>query len=139
MKPKEPGSEIRGKGFYQYTLPGGWTVVAGRTDRDNEELSLCLARPNDYWFHIRSLPGSHVVLSAREGEEPDKATLKAAAAVAAFHSKAKNAGLVPVSMTRAKNVSKPRGAPAGTVSISKETVIKVRPALPETRQEEEDR
>jgi predicted ribosome quality control (RQC) complex YloA/Tae2 family protein len=56
--------------------------------------------------------------------------LKAAAAIAAYHSKARNAGVVPVSCTRAQNVSKPRGAKPGTVQIRKETTIKVRPGLP---------
>src|SRR5687767_11248107 len=45
-----------------YTLPGGWQVLAGRTDADNDRLSLSIAGPNDWWFHIRGLPGSHVLL-----------------------------------------------------------------------------
>jgi predicted ribosome quality control (RQC) complex YloA/Tae2 family protein len=56
--------------------------------------------------------------------------LKAAAAVAAYHSKARNAGVVPVSCARAQDVSKPRGAKVGTVQIRKETTLKVRPGLP---------
>jgi predicted ribosome quality control (RQC) complex YloA/Tae2 family protein len=93
-------------------------------------LSLRVAGPDDYWFHVHGLPGSHVVLEAREGETPDRATLKQAAAIAAYHSKARNAGVVPVSCTRARNVSKPRGAPLGTVQIRGETTLKVRPGLP---------
>lgn len=113
--------------LHRYLLPGGWLVLAGRTDADNERLSLKIARPDDWWFHVRGMPGSHVVLRAREGEEPDRATLKRAAAIAAFHSKAREGGLVAVSGTRARFVSKPRGAPQGTVSIRKETVFQVRP------------
>jgi len=116
---------------WEYVLPGGWKVLAGKTEDDNEALSLRVARPNDYWFHVHGVPGSHIILQGPEDEEPDKALLKVAAAVAAFHSKARNAGVVPVSCTRAQNVSKPRGAKPGTVHIRKETTIKVRPALPE--------
>ena len=114
--------------LYEYTLPGDWEVLAGKTDRDNDLLSLKLARANDYWFHVRGMSGSHVVLRAKEKEEPDKDTLEQAAAIAAFHSKARTGGVVAVSCTRAKYVTKPRGAKPGKVRIRKEKVLKVRPA-----------
>ena len=124
---------------WKYTLPGGWEVLAGKTDADNDRLSLKIAGPNDLWFHVHGLPGSHVILQGPEGERADSATIKAAAAIAAWHSKARNAGTVPVSCTEAKNVSKPfmvnrhgepRKAKPGTVHIKREKTIKVRPALP---------
>ena len=113
-----------------FTLPGGWTVMAGKTDTANDRLSLKLAGPNDWWFHVRGMPGSHVVLQVTPGREPDRSVLKQAAAIAAYHSKAREGGVVAVSGTRARYVTKPRGAKAGTVAIRKETVFKVRPALP---------
>lgn len=106
-------------------------MLAGRTDADNDYLSLKLAGPNDYWFHIRGMPGSHVILRAKDGEDPDRKTLKAAASIAAYYSKARNGGVVPVSCTRARHVTKAKGAKPGTVYIKKETVLKVRPELPE--------
>ena len=115
---------------WEYTLPGGWTVLAGRTDADNDRLSLKVARPNDWWFHVRGMPGSHVILQVAGGE-PDKDALEAAAAIAAYHSKARNGGIVAVSATQARHVTKPRGAKPGTVTIRKETVLKVRPGLPD--------
>jgi predicted ribosome quality control (RQC) complex YloA/Tae2 family protein len=115
---------------FEYALPGGWKVLAGRTDADNECLSLQVARPDDYWFHAHGLPGSHVVLQGPEGERPDRETLKRAAAVAAYHSKARAGGVVPVTCTQARHVSKPRGAPVGTVQVRKEETLKVRPGLP---------
>jgi predicted ribosome quality control (RQC) complex YloA/Tae2 family protein len=115
----------------EYALPGGWTVLAGKTEADNDELSLRVAGPNDWWFHVRGMPGSHVVLRAQENTEPDRATLERAAAIAAYHSKARSGGIVPVSCTRARYVSKPRGAKPGTVTITKERILKVRPGLPE--------
>ena len=114
---------------WRYELDGGWEVLAGKTNYDNERLSLRVAAPNDYWFHVRSLPGSHVVLLVGD-REPERDVLKRTAAIAAYHSKAREAGVVPVSCTRAKDVTKPRGAKTGTVQIRRETVIKVRPALP---------
>ena len=115
---------------YQYELSEGWIVQAGRTDADNDRLSLALASPDDWWFHAHGLPGSHVLLRARPGEEPSRTILKEAAAIAAFHSKAKAAGIVPVVATQARYVSKPPGAKPGTVTIRKEIILKVRPAIP---------
>ena len=114
-----------------YELSGGWQVVAGRTDSDNEYVSLKAARPRDWWFHVRGMPGSHVILLVAAGEEPGSSVLKQAAAVAAFHSKARSGGVVAVSGTRAQFVSKPKGAKTGTVQIRREKVFKVRPLTAE--------
>jgi predicted ribosome quality control (RQC) complex YloA/Tae2 family protein len=116
----------------EHELPGGWKVLAGKTDADNDYLSLKLAKPNDYWFHVRGMPGSHVVLRTGSEGEPDRATLKEAAAVAAWYSKARQGGVVPVSCTQARYVTKPRGAKPGLVHIRKEITLKVRPALPDS-------
>ncbi len=117
--------------LYEYELPGGWTVLAGHGAQDNDVLSIKLAKPTDWWFHVRGMPGSHVILRVPQGQEPDNATVKAAAAIAAFHSKKREAKQVGVSATRARYVTKPRGAKPGTVEIRKEKVLKVRPAIPE--------
>jgi predicted ribosome quality control (RQC) complex YloA/Tae2 family protein len=116
---------------YEYELPGGWKVLAGKTDEDNDLLSIRLAHPEDWWFHVRGMPGSHVLLRHRPDEEPDRETLKGAAAIAAYHSKAREGGMVSVSCTRAKYVTKPRGAKPGTVTIRRESLLKVRPWIPE--------
>ncbi len=112
----------------EYPLPGDWKALVGRTGADNDYLSLKVARPDDWWFHVRGVPGGHVILQGPPGEEPDRETLKRAAAIAAYHSKARKSGLVAVSCTRARYVTKPRGAKAGTVQIRKEVLLKVRPA-----------
>jgi predicted ribosome quality control (RQC) complex YloA/Tae2 family protein len=117
--------------LFSYELPGGWQVLAGRTDADNDQLSLKLAAPDDLWFHVRGMPGSHVILRTRPGERPDRETVRRAAAIAAYHSKARSGGSVAVSCTEARYVSKPRGAKPGTVTIRQERVIKVHPGLPE--------
>lgn len=111
-----------------YELPDGWTAYAGKTDAANEYVSLKLARQRDRWFHVRGMPGGHVVLRVPDDREPDRATLERAAALAAYHSKARGGGVTAVSTTEGRHVSKPRGAKPGTVEIRKETVLKVRPA-----------
>lgn len=115
---------------WRYELPGGWIVLAGRTDADNDRLSLKLAKPNDWWFHVKGQPGSHVVLQVPAGEEPDRETVRAAAAVAAWHCRLRESKQVAVTGTRARYVTKPRGAKPGTVQVRKEETFKVRPAVP---------
>jgi len=122
--------------IFRYRLPGDWEVLAGRTAADNDELSLKIARANDWWFHIKGMPGSHVVLRVEKGREPDRDTLERAAAVAAYHSRARSGGVTGVSGTLAQYVTKPRGAKPGTVEIRKERTFKVRPAIP-TEEEDE--
>ena len=129
--PRPPRPERVEPKLWQYELPGGWIVLAGRTDLDNDRLSIKLANANDWWFHVRGMPGSHVILRVPAGAEPDNATVRAAAAVAAWHSRKREAREVAVSATRARYVTKPRGARPGTVEIRKEKVLKVRPALPD--------
>ena len=122
------GAEAGSSGdLVEYVLPDDWQVLAGRTDAANDYLSLRLARPNDLWFHIRGMPGSHVLLRVPPGVTPPRTTLELTAAIAAFHSKARQAGTVAVSCTEARHVSKPRGAKPGTVTIRKEIILKVRP------------
>jgi predicted ribosome quality control (RQC) complex YloA/Tae2 family protein len=130
MEKKNPYADSVQPDVHEYELPGGWQVLVGKTDIDNDLLSTQVAEPDDWWFHVRALPGSHVILRAMKGCEPDKETLKKAAAIAAYHSKARNAGITPVSCTPARNVHKPRRAKPGSVQIRKEIILKVRPLLP---------
>ena len=111
----------------EYQLPGDWTLLVGGSAADNDYLSIELAQPDDWWFHVDGVPGAHVLLRARADQEPARETLEQAAAVAAYHSKARNAGTVPVHCTRARYVSKSRGASTGTVEVSRGKTLKVRP------------
>jgi predicted ribosome quality control (RQC) complex YloA/Tae2 family protein len=115
---------------HRYALAVGFEAWAGRTDQDNDLLSIKVARPDDWWFHVRGMPGSHVILRALEHGSPGRDLLKAAAAIAAWHSKARGGGTVAVAGTLARYVTKPRGAKAGTVQIRRERIFKVRPKLP---------
>lgn len=110
----------------------GWDVLIGRNNEGNDYLSLKLARPEDYWFHVHGAAGSHVVLRRGKGKnEPSKATIEEVASWAAFFSQARTAGKVPVIVTRAKYVRKPRKAPPGTVVCEREKTVMVRPKEPE--------
>jgi predicted ribosome quality control (RQC) complex YloA/Tae2 family protein len=135
MPEKQEKDRRRRPRFYEYVLPGNWVVLAGRTDADNDYLSTVAAEPRDWWFHVRGEAGSHVILRAKPDQDPDRKTLKGAAAVAAYHSKARSGGAVAVSTTRAQYVAKRPGSKPGTVHIRRESVLMVKPALPEAFRE----
>jgi predicted ribosome quality control (RQC) complex YloA/Tae2 family protein len=116
--------------FWAYELADGWQVLAGRSEADNDLLSTRLAAPEDWWFHARDLPGSHVLLRARPDLEPNRDVRKQAASIAAYHSKGRAGGMIGVSCVRGRDVKKPRGAKPGLVQIRNETVLRVRPAVP---------
>ena len=126
MDPRKPPR------LHEYELPGGWTCLVGRTSQDNDRLSLKIARAKDWWFHVRGHAGSQVVLRVGD-EEPDRSVIKQAAAIAAWHSRLREGGIVAVSYTRAQFVSKPPGAKPGTVQIRKEEVLKVHPSIEQAR------
>ena len=112
-----------------YELPGAWTLLVGASDADNDYLSIEVAQPQDWWFHADKVPGSHVILRAKLDEDPSAETLRQAAAVAGYHSKARNAGTIPIHCARARYVTKPRGVKAGTVHVKQGKVLKVRPDI----------
>jgi len=120
---------------WRFRSKEGWDVLIGRSSQANDHLTLHIARPEDYWFHAHGCPGSHVVLRRGKGaNEPSKATLLEVASWAAFHSKARTAGKVPVIYTQKKYVRKPRGAKAGTVYVEREKMLMVRPVEPPREQ-----
>lgn len=112
-----------------YELPGNWILLLGASDADNDYLSTQVAEPDDWWFHADGVPGSHVILRAKPNNEPGKETLRQAAAVAAYHSKARHAGTTSVHFTRARYVKKPRGVKTGTVQVAHGRTLRVRPDI----------
>jgi hypothetical protein len=125
------------KKFREFTLPEGYVLLVGKTAADNDELTVRVAKPHDYWFHARGVAGSHVVLrSPQKDKKPPKYIVEQAAAIAAYYSKARNASLTPVAYTQRKYVRKPKGAAVGAVLMEREDVIMVRPRLPDNTAEE---
>jgi len=119
--------------YRTYRISGGWEVLVGKTNRDNDVLTHRVARPGDLWFHAAQVAGSHVVLRIPDGDRrPDRQAILEAAAIAAFHSKAGRSSKVSVSYTEKRHVRKPRGAKAGLAVISREKSVMVRPSVPDT-------
>jgi predicted ribosome quality control (RQC) complex YloA/Tae2 family protein len=120
--------------FRVFRVAGDFVVWAGKSGENNDLLSTRYTKSKDLWFHARAVGGSHVVLKFGSGKgEISKGAIDEAAAIAAFYSKMKNSKLVPVSVCEGKYVRKPKGAPAGTVTIEREKVVFVEPRLPLVR------
>ena len=117
--------------FKHYLIEGRYNVFVGKNNTNNDLLTLKFAKQNDYWFHARSVPGSHVVLRIENAKDIiPKIILKKAASLAAFHSKAKTAGTVPVSYTLKKYVVKKKGMEPGKVALLREDTLLVKPEIP---------
>ena len=126
----KPKSESPGK-FREYIIDDHYHLFVGKDSINNDLLTLHFAKKEDLWFHARSVPGSHVVLRVNgDYKEIPKSVIKTAAAVAAWYSKAKTAGLSPVAFTQKKYVVKKKGMEPGKVMLMKEQVILVRPEIP---------
>lgn len=113
----------------RFLSPDGLTVLVGKSAADNDDLSLRLAAPHDFWLHVAGESGSHVVV-----RNPDRLaklpreTARFAASLAAAYSKARRGGRVAVHLTRAGEVRKPRGLPAGKVEIRELETVFASPA-----------
>lgn len=98
----------------RYRSDDGFTILVGRNNVQNDQLTLKEARGRDYWFHTKNIPGSHTIVVS-DGQEVPDSTLHQAAILAAVNSKAAESSQVPVDYTLIKNVKKPRGTKPGMV------------------------
>ncbi len=127
MKGYTPPRTLRTKPTEFYTS-GGYRVLVGRNNLQNDRLTFKTAEKGDLWFHVKDLPGSHVILFCG-GEEPSETDYTEAASAAAYYSKA-TGELVPVDYTRVKNVKKPVGAKPGYVTYKTNYTAFVKPIKP---------
>ena len=116
--------------FKEYTSDEGYKILVGKNNRQNDYLTTVLAAKNDLWFHVKNIPGSHVIVMCRGGEVSD-ATVMRAAALAAANSKAAGSSQVPVDYTPVKFVKKPNGAKPGMVIYTTNKTVFVTPSLPD--------
>jgi predicted ribosome quality control (RQC) complex YloA/Tae2 family protein len=137
-------SEKKGvkKEYLRYESRSGLAIYVGRNNRENDELTLRKAKADDLWLHTKDIPGSHVILvkppgTARARDEADGApagfdgnSVQEAAEIAAWYSKAKQSGSVPVDYCLVKYVKKPSGAKPGMVIFTRNRTTYVTPGLP---------
>ena len=98
----------------EFRTSGGYRVLCGKNNLQNEYITHKLASKSDYWFHVKNLPGSHTVMLCN-GEEPDAENFTEAAEIAAYFSKGADGQNVEVDYTFVRNVKKPAGSKPGFV------------------------
>lgn len=104
----------------------GTDIYVGKNNRQNDELTLRFASPNDIWMHAKNIPGSHVIVKG--ASEQDTATMTEAALLAAYYSRARGSENVAVDYTPRKYVKKPAGAKPGMVIYTTNKTAYVTPS-----------
>ncbi|MCR5601502.1 MAG: NFACT family protein [Ruminococcus sp.] len=110
----------------EYKSSDGFTILVGRNNKQNDQLSLKFAEKSDIWLHTQLITGSHVLILT-DGEMPPDKTIEEAAVIAAVNSSGRNSGLVPVDYCLAKFVKKPVGAKPGKVIFTNYKTAFVKP------------
>ncbi len=113
MKGYKPPKQLKARPM-RFTTTDGRTLLVGRNNLQNDHLTFKVASKDDLWFHVKGIPGSHVIL-VTDGEEPTDRDYTEAASIAAYYSKA-TGDLVAVDYTRVKNIKKPQGSKPGFVT-----------------------
>ena len=108
---------------HKYKAPGGEEILVGRNNRQND-LLLRQAAATDLWFHVKDIPGAHVIL---KGTQPLPEAIEAAAMLAASHSRGAHSANVPVDYTTVKNVRRIPGAGPGMVTYTNYRTLFITP------------
>lgn len=99
---------------FHYISSDGYHMYVGKNNLQNDELTFKFANGNDWWFHSKTYPGSHVIVKTNGDELPDR-TFEEAAKLAAYYSKGRDQEKVEIDYTEKKNVKKPGGSKPGFV------------------------
>ena len=114
--------------YKSYRSSGGIDILVGRGARSNDELTYQIAQPDDVWLHARDATGAHVVMRWPHEGAPPARDLEEAAALAAWHSRARGSVVVPVDWTRRRYVRRARGGPAGRALVERVKTVMARPS-----------
>lgn len=120
----------------RYTLSDGTEVYVGRNNNENDWLTMKFASKTDVWMHTKDIPGSHVLLRLEDGRTVDDLPadiIYEAAALAAYHSKAKNSAQVPVDYVPVRYIKKPNGSKPGYVIFTHNRTVYIEPKLPQDK------
>lgn len=130
IKEKTVFRKSKSKPEFKKIVYEGFTILVGKNNKQNEKL-VRISNKNDIWLHVHEMPGAHVVIKTN-GQTVPRKILEFAAAIAAYHSKARFSSKVPVDYTPIKNVHKPKGSPPGMVLYTNYETIFANPNLLKT-------
>ncbi|HCG76000.1 MULTISPECIES: Rqc2 family fibronectin-binding protein [Staphylococcus] len=117
-----------------YRSSEGDTILVGKNNKQNDYLTNKKAQKSHIWFHTKDIPGSHVVIL---NNHPSEETIKEAAMIAGYFSKAGNSGQIPVDYTEIRNVHKPSGAKPGFVTYDNQKTLYATPDYDKIQQMKE--
>lgn len=109
----------------KYQAEDGTIILVGKNNLQNEQVSFKLSRRGDLWFHVKDIPGSHVLITGNAN--PSDETITFAGELAAYFSKARYSNLVQVDVLDVKKLHKPTGTAPGFVTYDREKTIRVTP------------
>lgn len=110
----------------KYLSPDGVEIFLGKNNLQNDYLTHKFGRRNEWWFHAKDMPGSHVLVRSEE-ENLSEDTIRAAAQLASYFSKGRDSSSVPVDYTRVRNVKKVPAAHLGFVTYENQKTIYIDP------------
>ena len=99
---------------FHYRSTDGYDIYVGKNNYQNDELSFKVATGNDWWFHAKGMPGSHVIVKANNDELPDR-VFEEAGRLAGYYSKGRDNEKIEIDYLQKKNLKKPSGAAPGFV------------------------
>ena len=114
---------------FHYLSSDGFHIYVGKNNYQNEELTFKLASGNDWWFHAKGIPGSHVIVKAEGKELPDR-VFEEAGALAAYYSRGRGQDKVEIDYIQKKNLKKVPGAAPGFVVYHTNYSLVAAPEIP---------
>ena len=117
IKKRHPGGKkpkITSKPFH-YISSDGYHMYVGKNNFQNEELTFKFATGNDWWFHAKGVPGSHVIVKTEGNDDMPDATFEEAGRLAAYYSQSRENEKVEIDYIQKKHVKKPKGGKPGFV------------------------
>lgn len=119
-----------------YISSDGYDIYVGKNNYQNDELTFKVATGNDWWFHAKGIPGSHVIVKANNEELPDR-TFEEAGKLAGYYSKGKNSDKIEIDYLQKKNVKKPNGSAPGFVVYYTNFSLTINPDISDIKEADE--
>ncbi len=113
---------------YHYQTKDGYDIYVGKNNFQNDELTFKIAEGNDWWFHAKHMPGSHVIVRTKTGDIPDH-VFDNAAALAAYYSKGRGHDKVEIDYIQKKHIKKPNGSKPGFVVYYTNYSLNIAPSV----------
>ncbi|RDU24856.1 Rqc2 family fibronectin-binding protein [Anaerosacchariphilus polymeriproducens] len=113
---------------FHYISSDGFHIYVGKNNFQNDELTFKFASGNDWWFHAKGIPGSHVILKSNGNDIPDR-TFEEAGKLAAYYSSARKNSKVEIDYSLKKNIKKPNGGKPGFVVYYTNYSLTIEPSI----------